>query len=198
MMSEADDEHVLLHVLKIRGLATEAQIAASLGVTAESVRETLRSAVAVGSARYREGRVSGFALTPEGRVRHQSTRASCVSNDMESCLSDIYERFLAPNRGFKQLTKEWQTREPDADRTPLIAQLDELHDKTMALVRQAATACPRFSAYLPRFERALSAVKSGDATALARPMTDSYHDVWMELHEDLISTLGRQRDHLDE
>lgn len=197
-MIDAGEEHALLHILKIRGLATEAQIAASLGAPVESVRERLRSAVAVGAARYREGRVSGFALTPDGRVRHQTTRASCVSKEIETCLSEVYERFLAPNRAFKQLTKEWQTRAPDADPTPLIARLDALHDETMALVRQAASACPRFSAYLSRFERALNALKSGDAAALARPMTDSYHDVWMELHEDLISTLGRQRDHLDE
>jgi hypothetical protein len=37
----------------------------------------------------------------------------------------------------------------------------------------------------------------GDTAAFARPMSHSYHDVWMELHEDLLLTLGRERDAAD-
>ena len=29
------------------------------------------------------------------------------------------------------------------------------------------------------------------------PLSDSYHDVWMQLHEDLLLTLGRDRSTAD-
>ncbi|WP_232681743.1 hypothetical protein [Nocardioides sp. R-C-SC26] len=41
-------------------------------------------------------------------------------------------------------------------------------------------------------------LRSGDNGAFARPMYNSYHDIWMELHEDLIVSLGRTRGSHDE
>ncbi len=45
---------------------------------------------------------------------------------------------------------------------------------------------------------ALDAFRGGDDDALAKPLSGSYHDVWMELHEDLLATLGRERTDADE
>jgi hypothetical protein len=52
--------------------------------------------------------------------------------------------------------------------------------------------------YQPRLNSALTAFSDGNTEALARPMTGSYHDVWMELHEDLLLALARQRTDEDE
>ena len=51
----------------------------------------------------------------------------------------------------------------------------------------------RFSAYGPRFAKALARLRAGDLDAFTRPLSGSYHDVWMELHQDLIVTLGMTR-----
>jgi hypothetical protein len=40
----------------------------------------------------------------------------------------------------------------------------------------------------------LDKVKSGDTTWLARPIIDSYHTVWFELHEELIAASGLTRE----
>jgi hypothetical protein len=37
-------------------------------------------------------------------------------------------------------------------------------------------------------------VKSGDTTWLTRPIIDSYHTVWFELHEELILAAGLTRE----
>ena len=49
-----------------------------------------------------------------------------------------------------------------------------------------------------RLSAALEKVHGGDTAAFARPMYDSYHDIWMELHQDLLLTSGHQRGAGDE
>jgi hypothetical protein len=51
----------------------------------------------------------------------------------------------------------------------------------------------RFRGYDDRFTAALARVEQGELTWVARPRVDSCHTVWMELHEDLIATLGIRR-----
>jgi hypothetical protein len=41
---------------------------------------------------------------------------------------------------------------------------------------------------------ALGKVKNGETAWLARPLIDSYHTVWFELHEELISAVGLTRE----
>ena len=55
------------------------------------------------------------------------------------------------------------------------------------------TALPRFASYALRLTRALERFKGGDGAALARPLSGSYHDVWMELHQDLLLSLAKER-----
>ena len=72
-----------------------------------------------------------------------------------------------------------------------------LHGQVSDVLSVATQAVSRFGHYQARLERPLSAYRAGDATALAKPMTGSYHDVWMELHEDFLSTLGHERSEAD-
>ena len=55
----------------------------------------------------------------------------------------------------------------------------------------------RFRDYQERLDAALDRLAAGDAAAFATPMSASYHCVWMELHQDLLLTLGRERDDAD-
>ena len=40
---------------------------------------------------------------------------------------------------------------------------------------------------------ALDRIRGGDLDWFTKPMIDSYHTVWFELHENLLATLGIQR-----
>ena len=51
----------------------------------------------------------------------------------------------------------------------------------------------RFGPYGPRLREAAEKVHGGDHHLFTGVMCSSYHDVWMELHEDLILTLGIDR-----
>jgi pyruvate,orthophosphate dikinase len=48
--------------------------------------------------------------------------------------------------------------------------------------------------YRQRLLRAAERVADGDTNYLASPRIDSFHNVWFELHEDLIRLAGRTRE----
>ena len=200
-MSPAIDEFTVLQILKVKGFASADQVAFRIDGTESQgalVEPLLKAATENGLAKYREGRLTGFMLTPAGRERHAALRETAITPDTKVRLAEVYEGFLGPNREFKQLTTDWQLRDTGADTAPYLDRLAKIDDTVAELVERAAAAVPRYAAYLPRFERAMAKLDSGDATAFAKPMTDSYHDVWMELHEDLISCLGHVRTEADE
>ena len=62
----------------------------------------------------------------------------------------------------------------------------------------SAGAITRFGPYSVAFAAALIRLRAGDGDAFTKPLTGSYHDVWMHLHEDLLLTLDRPRSDLDE
>jgi hypothetical protein len=43
-------------------------------------------------------------------------------------------------------------------------------------------------------QTALDKVKAGENSWLTRPLIDSYHTVWFELHEELILSVGLTRE----
>jgi hypothetical protein len=51
----------------------------------------------------------------------------------------------------------------------------------------------RFSGYGPRLATAVDKVEKGDTDWFTKPLIDSYHTVWFELHEDLLATLAIER-----
>lgn len=196
MRFSATEEFEILHGLRIKGMTQPEEIVESTGLDLALVGEVLQDAVERERARHRTGgRVQGYMLTGTGRERHTELRASQLPSEQEEMVA-AYEAFLGPNQDFKTLTTRWQT-EAGGDPTVVLTDLVALDAALDRVLDQAATAVPRMSLYRPRFTRALEAFRSGDASALAQPMSGSYHDIWMELHEDLLQVLGRERTDAD-
>jgi hypothetical protein len=76
----------------------------------------------------------------------------------------------------------------------VLARLDDLHQRVTPIVAAAATQLPRLSSYQAKLAAALDKVKGGETTWLTRPLIDSYHTVWFELHEELILAIGLTRE----
>ena len=69
----------------------------------------------------------------------------------------------------------------------------EVHADATPLIDRLAGCLERFDRYGPRLQAAVAKIEAGDLDWFTRPLIDSYHTVWFELHEDLLSTLGRER-----
>jgi hypothetical protein len=193
---EDDSEVQVLHALRVRGFADADKVADSTGLDVARVRDVLARTAERGHTKERTGRISGHVLTPAGKARHELLRADSVSPAQAREVAAVYENFLGPNRDFKQLTTDVQLGNVEA--SAVDPALEELHGKVTGVLAQATAAVPWFSRYEQRLSDALARYRSGDAAALARPMSNSYHDVWMEVHEDLLATIGRARSAEDE
>lgn len=197
----------VLHALRVKGLTSDAVLAEMTGCPADTLGQTVAELVDTGLAKRREGRMAGTMLTPAGRDKYDQLR-SAHSRDDDQIRADatLYEQFLPINTDFKQVCAAWQMRDGDTPNdhsdadydASVVADLAERHERVSEILTAAAAATPRWARYRRRLTAALEKVQAGDNAAFARPMYDSYHDIWMELHQDLLLTVGRERGAGDE
>lgn len=137
-----------------------------------------------------------------GRLRElrERTRLEPGSQAEEKC-ARAYEAFRTMNREVLQVCTDWQVRPGGAlnDHTDaaydwsVIDRLEAIDDRVGPLVRRLAGADVRFGGYRERLRAARRLVVDGERDWLTSPRVDSYHTVWMELHEDLLAALGLER-----
>jgi len=112
-----------------------------------------------------------------------------------------FHRFLPVNRSLRDLCTAWQVR-PDGsvnDHTDenydadIRDRLDDIDDAVAPLLKRFTEDIPRMSGYRAMLVGALEKLDAGDDTWLASPLIDSYHTVWMHLHQELLLTIGMSR-----
>jgi hypothetical protein len=186
----AAPEQLLLHALRVKGAATAPALAAALG--REDLGEELEALVAATLVtRAGAGEGALLALTPPGQERDRELVAAELSDDGRARLATLYEDSFQPvNAEFKRLCAEWQT---DGESFELLERMVGVDERIEAFLAQAAALVPRLGRYSERLGAAFERVQDGDGDALVGPIGDSFHNVWFELHEDLIATLGRTR-----
>ncbi|MBJ7340443.1 MarR family transcriptional regulator [Mycolicibacterium sp.] len=135
-------------------------------------------------------------LTDEGRHRLAELLAAERSAVDPGAADHVYERFLVINAAFKPLISQWQLERDRAgpdDVTAVLAKVDQVHRDVVPVIASASGLTPRLGVYADRLAAALERARDGDMSWLTRPMVDSYHTVWFELHEELIGLAGRTR-----
>lgn len=196
--TEGDSEFLVLHALKVRGLGDAETLSDISGLPVGTVTSVLAETAERGHSKQRQGRISGHTLTPDGRARHALLCHGKIPQEEIDAISREYEKFLTRNRTFKQLTTDWQTGTASGDTNEITSRLETLHSEVTNIIETIATVQPRFLTYRNRFDIAFEAFRGGNGNALSKPMTGSYHDIWMELHEDLLTTCNRKRSNEDE
>ncbi len=191
-------ELLVLRALRLKGRADGKALASATGLSEDEATSIATDLVSGGEARAMR---DNFMLLPSGRERLdallEQERAGVDSKAMRS----VYEEFTAVNGDFKQLASDWQMRggEPndhndsEYDRT-VVARLPDIHQRVGPVVEQATSIAPRLEPYRARLQSALEKVEGGDSRWLLKPLIDSYHTVWFELHEELIGLAGLSRD----
>ncbi len=195
---DADAEFLVMHALRIKGYAPVEVIAEISGVDQAIVENMLTGMVETGWCRHVAAR-NLWQLSPVGRDRH-GERLQEVSGVTVDGLRGPYPQFLDLNVGFKDLCNRWQIRNGDPNDhsdqdydTARIAELRAMHDQALAPIAGFAEAIPRFASYDRRLTTSLVRLESGEHRMFTGVMCGSYHDVWMELHEDLVQLLGVDR-----
>jgi hypothetical protein len=192
------DELAVLRALRLKGRAGVEELAGATGLDTGDVSGVVDGLVSSGDAREVGG---AYMLLPPGRERQTELLAQERDGVDTDAVAAVYDDFTPVNGDFKQLASDWQLRdgEPNdhsdsAYDQEVLDRLPGIHERVSPVVARVAELVPRLAPYGSRLQDALDRVRAGDQTWLLRPLIDSYHTVWFELHEELISLAGLSRE----
>jgi hypothetical protein len=190
---------LVLHAARTLGYATAARIAEWLGLPEAEVTERLSNAQSRGWAAYSSfAGDGGWSLTEAGKHRGERLLATELdAAGARRAVEDVHQDFLPVNDVVGAACTAWQLAEMGIGEAPVtltatIAALEEPAHVLAGLEARLTAHLSRFGGYHRRFAAALSRAGTEPAwiTGTGR---DSCHQVWFELHEDLIATLGLTR-----
>ena len=193
----------VLHGLRTKGMADGEAVAQAAGVATEQAEAVLVDLADQGWVRYRDGkRAKGWMLLGPGRAEGERlVVAEVEASGLRPQVFELYQAFLALDPELKAACTDFQVRgdqslndhtDPDYD-AAVIARLGKINQRAQPIVAELSEAFDRFGHYGPRLDHALSRVVAGEINWFTKPSLDSYHEVWFELHEDLLVTLGIDR-----
>lgn len=140
---------------------------------------------------------TGWILTEAGKARNaELLRHELEASGARPVLEAASADFEDVNSRFVQVVTEWQLAPPRSGAetsTGLLRELTGMAGDLGALMAGLTERLPRFGRYPHQFSAALERARSGDHRWVAGVGMLSCHTVWAELHEDLLSSLGRDR-----
>jgi hypothetical protein len=187
-------ELTVLQAVRLKGRVSRDDLAATLGGDFVDVVDRL-----VGSGLLLDGPT--LRLSPEGRGRLEGLLADERSHVDAAAVLAAYTEFRSVNGEFKALVTDWQLKDGQPNThddtrydAAVLARLDDVHRRLTPIIAAAAAQLPRLNHYSVKLQIALDNIHAGETMWLARPLIDSYHTVWFELHEELILAAGRTRE----
>lgn len=203
-MQSSDTTLLALHGLRLKGFTETETVSELYGIDSDATTAALQGALEAEHVVRRDGRRSGWSLSKDGRTENERLLAAQLdSAGHRDTVQSAYEQFLGLNSKMLATCTRWQVKDAegqvlndhtDADYDEsVMADLRELDDGVQPIAKELASLFDRFSIYAPRFDHALAQLKAGELGWFTRPVMESYHTVWFELHEDLLATLGIDR-----
>ncbi|WP_421844648.1 MarR family transcriptional regulator [Mycobacterium sp.] len=190
----------VLQAVRLKGRVSHADLVGTLEPLGESpanisatVQQLTASGQLVDSALLR--------ISPSGRARLDALLTEELTSADPAALASAYDQFRSVNADFKAVVTDWQLKDgqPNAHQdaeydTAILARLDGIHRRMTPIIAAAAAQLPRLKAYPVKLRAALDKIELGEHRWLTRPLIDSYHTVWFELHEELIRAAGLTRE----
>lgn len=206
MPPESDPDLLVLHGLRLKPFVATDPLAGLLRLSVDDVSTRLDAFASKGWVRHRDAAPQGWSLTPAGRAEAaRRVTDEVAASGHRPLVTAAYESFRALNGRFLQVCTDWQLRptpaggtvtndhaDPDHDHRA-IAELRAIDAEIRLVCADLCAALARFGGYGERFGHALRHVEAGETDWFTRPLIDSYHTVWFELHEDLLVSLGLER-----
>lgn len=184
----------MLQAVRLKGRVSRDDLAATLGGDVDHpVNVLVEAGLLVDGPSVR--------ISAEGRARLEELLRDERRNIDTSAILAAYAEFRSVNVELKALVTDWQLKDgqrnahddPDYDAS-VLARLDQVHRRVTPIVDAASAELPRLGRYGAKLQTALDRVRAGETMWLSRPLIDSYHTVWFELHEELILAAGLTRE----
>lgn len=197
----SEPRFLTLHGLRLKGFGEPDAVAAAVGLDVATAAALITELEAAGLVLRREGRLTGYALTREGRAEQQALAAKELADlGLTADVRSGYDRFLGLNGDLLAVCTDWQVRgeviNDHADAVydaGVIERLAGIHAEALPILVDLAAVLDRFAPYGPRLGGAMARVHAGEHDYFTKPIIDSFHTVWFELHEDLLTSLGLER-----
>lgn len=191
-------ELAVLQTVRLKGRIARAALSGPVGIEPEALAPIVDALVRAGLLA--DGPT--LRLTDAGRLRLAELLAAERSTVDATVAAGAYADFERLNNRLKDIVSQWQiaraTAEVDAERDAVIAaRVGDIHRDVLPVIAAAGGQVPRLSGYGDRLSTALRRILEGDMAWLSRPIIDSYHTLWFELHEELIGLAGRSRDEVN-
>lgn len=198
---------LVLHVVRVTGFADDDVVAQRSGIEQGTVRELLRDHEAHGWVTRTEfAGTGGWALTERGKAEDfRRLTDELADTGARAAVEHAHRSFEPLNARVVRACTDWQLRPRGGDRfaandhgdpkwdARVLDELAAVGGELTALVGELGACLPRFAGYDVRFSAALGRARAGQAQWVAGVGVASCHAVWMELHEDLLATLGISR-----
>lgn len=192
-----NDELAILQAVRLKGRVSAADVAATLSQDPAVLADGIDHLVSTGMLI--EGRT--IRISQAGRDRLAHLLAGERHGIDSAAIAAAYHDFRGVNFDFKAAVSDWQLRDGQPNNhedaqydAAVLTRLDQAHEAVLPVIAAVAVQLPRLSRYADKLCAALQKIKADDTTWFTRPMIDSYHTVWFELHEELILAAGLTRD----
>ena len=207
MSFESAAELLVLHAVRIKGMADTGAAARRFGLDPAEAEEHLLDYEASGMIRRAQfADVSGWSLTDAGRSESSRLLAAELNETgARDVVAESHAAFVPLNSRLLEAVTRWQIRPTPWDALAtndhsdwgwderVLRSLSGLSGRLRPIEEQLSAALARFGGYADRFDAALVLVDQGQRIWVDEPRIDSCHTVWFELHEDLLATLGLTR-----
>ncbi len=196
---------VLLSV-RLVGFADVDAVVHRTGMAAAAAREHLDLAAAAGLLVERRSPDRGWSITDEGRrTLGEWLHREIAAGDAGAVVDEAYRRFGSLNSAFLEACRRWQVidtssgprpnrhDDPEYDADAVVTIIGTVDELDAVVLVPLARSLSRFDRYRRRFAAARQHVLADEHDYLTRPLVDSFHTIWFEVHEDLLATTGRSR-----
>ena len=191
----------LIHVLSIKGFAKEEILAATVGLEVLDVELMAQNLIKEGLL---ESSRIGMKLTEKGKAAAAKILEDAREKVDLVALETFYLAFMPINQAYKKSVSSWQIKTVGESAEPndhgdaeydqqVLSEMFKDHSSLKLLVATHLASCPLLKDYARRLEKAYASVSAGDYQFVTGALIDSYHTVWFEFHEALISLSGRDR-----
>jgi hypothetical protein len=195
---------LVLHTLRCLGFTDLDRVAGAGGLTSSETESRLIDLAVDGLVTRTQGAFGGWGLTEAGKTEDaRLVAAELDAAGARDAVTGAFETFLVLNPELLDLCTAWHMRPVDGvtevnDHTDtaydgrVLARFVDLDHRASTVCTALTAALPRFGRYRSRLTAALDLARAGEREHLA-DTTTSYHNVWFQLHEDLLVTLGIPR-----